>query len=84
MVLKKACAMVTLAVLAGLVGLGGCGEEVPEPETPKQEDVCSPGRRICISDCERMGFAGLCFGCCKRKYWSCRLTDRYEFDECLQ
>lgn len=33
-VMKKASAMVALAALAGVVGLGGCGEEIPEPETP--------------------------------------------------
>jgi hypothetical protein len=59
MVMKKACAMVFLAVLAGVMGLGGCYEEVPEPATPKVEDVCAPGYSICVNDCHKLGFGGL-------------------------
>jgi len=84
MVIKKACTIVALAVVAGVVGLFGCGENAPEPETPKQEDVCAPGYRLCINRCKEMQFGGLCFNCCRRKHLLCRYIGRYEFDECLE
>lgn len=79
--------MVMLAALVGVVGLGGCGDDVPEPETPKQpkpEDVCAPGYYLCIHKCEDKGFGGLCFNCCKRRHLLCKFAGSYEFDECLE
>lgn len=78
--------MVALAVLAGVVGLGGCGEDIPEPETPEQPrpNVCNPGYDLCINRCNAMGVLGLCFYCCKRKHLRCRYDGTYEFDVCLE